>query len=681
MKKLLLWLLGIIIGLLLLLYILLFSPIGNAIFKPIIQSQINAHSPVPLKLDTFSLGLTSTHIVLSNGEKLTIDLSGGYNLFTLNVDLALLVDANDISLFGDMVGVELAGSFEARAKAQGKVFETLNINLTSDIAKSKTALALTLENLTPTAIIADISALRIDEALAMGGVKPYVSGILGLKANIKGDTNAQSKANALSGQANLAITQGVFSQALIQKDFDITIPRTSFTANANAIFDTDKIKHNLAFNANVGKILSSGTTQIAPLLTKSTYSVSLSDISAFTPLLGTKVRGALRSSGEVVGGMESMKITGASDIAESSTTYTALLESLAPQRVAFDTKGLKIERILYMLYLPQFITGVENASGEIWDFDKGISAQVTSSLKGLVQGAVVQKELGLAMPNTPFSYKSNARLQKGVGEADFTLDSSLAEMVLNPIKINTSSSAISTPYIIKIPNLKALKFLTGVELAGSFEASGRAKISDTIQADFQTTSLGGKIDASLQGDEFRAKLDDIDTIALLKMLQYPQVFSAKANGELNYNLTKESGNLRAVLSHGHFMKTDLTNAIQRHTNTDITGLLFEGVGVDSAIEKLKLTSKFGAKSGDFSMMGENILIDLERSTINAKLKTAIKGDSVDVNINGAINAPKVDIDFSALAKKKAEQALKNELNKQIDKHKDPALDMLKGIFK
>lgn len=675
MKKLLLWLLGIILGLLLLVYILLFSPIGNAIFKPIVQSQINTHSPIPLKLDIFSLGLTSTHIVLKHDEKLIIDLHGGYNLFTLGVDLGLLVDANDVSLFGDMVGVDLAGSFEVRAKAQGRVFDTLMVSATSDIAKSQSTLHLTLENLTPTAITADINALRIDEALAMGGIKPYVSGILGLKADISG------KDNAFSGQANLAITQGIFSQALIQKDFDITIPRTSFTTNASAIFNADTIKHNLAFNANVGKILSSGTTQIAPLLTKSTYVINLSDISAFTPLLGMKVRGALRTDGEVVGGMESMKITGQSDIAESSTTYSALLESFAPQKLTFDIKGLKIERILSMLYLPQVFAGVENTSGEIWDFDKGMSAQVTSSLNGIIQGAVVQKEFNLAMPNTPISYKSNARLLKGVGEADFTMDSTLAEMVLNPIKINLNSTTISTPYIIKIPNLKALKFLTGIELAGSFEASGRAKIGDIIQADLQTTSLGGKIDANLQGDEFSAKLDNIDTIALLKTLQYPQVFSAKANGDLTYNLAKESGNLRAVLSHGHFMKNDLTQAIQRYTNVDVTGLLFEGVGVDCAIDKFKLTTKFGAKSGDFSMRGDNILIDLERSVINAKLKTAIKQDSVDVNINGAINAPKVDVDFSELAKKKVGETLKKELNKQLDNNKDPALNMLKGLFK
>lgn len=677
MKKLLLWLLGILVALVLLVYIFVFSPIGNAIFKPIVQSQINKHSPLPLTLDRFSLGLTSTHIVLKNGEKLIIDLSGSYNLFTLGVDFDLFVDANDISLFGEMAGIELAGAFEVRAKAVGKVFDELVVSATSDIARSTSVFNATLYDLMPTKITAQISAMRIDELLAMLGQKPYVSGVLGLQADI---TGTQDKEPNFNGQATLAITQGGFSQELIQKDFDIEIPRTSWNANLSAIFDMDNVKHNLVFNANVGRIISSGDTQLSPLLTKSTYSINLSDISAFTPLVGTKIRGAFRTNGEVIGGASQMKISGKSDIAESNTTYSALLESFSPKKIAFDSKGLKLEQVFFMLYLPKYATGLEDASGEIWDLDKGISAQVISSLKGMVIGDTIKREFDLAMPNTPFSYKSNVRLQKGVGEADFILESSLANLALNPIKIDLSSTTIATPYTITIPSLKALKFLTGIELIGKLEANGKVKIAQSIEADFHTQSLGGQLDAKLNGDDFSAKLNDLDTLSLLKMAQYPQIFSAKANGELTYNLAKQSGNLHAVLSQGHFMKNDLSNLLQQYVKFDLTGLVFNSVGIDSQINKLNLVSTFSAKSGDFSMHGDNILTDLEKGTINAKLKTAIKQDSVDVHINGALSAPQIEVDFSELVRKKASQAIQNEIDKQIDKHKDKAIDALKGLF-
>lgn len=677
MKKLLLWLLGILVALVLLVYIFVFSPIGNAIFKPIVQSQINKHSPLPLVLDRFSLGLTSTHIVLKNGEKLIIDLSGSYNLFTLGVDFDLFVDANDISLFGEMAGIELAGAFEVRAKAVGKVFDELVVSTTSDIARSTSVFNATLYDLMPTKITAQISAMRIDELLAMLGQKPYVSGVLGLQADI---TGTQDKEPNFNGQATLAITQGGFSKELIQRDFDIEIPRTSWNANLSAIFDMDTIKHNLVFNANVGRIISSGDTQLSPLLTKSTYSINLSDISAFTPLVGTKIRGAFRTNGEVIGGASQMKISGKSDIAESNTTYTALLESFSPKKIAFDSKGLKLEQVFFMLYLPKYATGLEDASGEIWDLDKGISAQVISSLKGMIIGDTIKREFDLAMPNTPFSYKSNVRLQKGVGEADFILESSLANLALNPIKIDLSSTTIATPYTITIPNLKALKFLTGIELLGKLEANGKVKIAQSIEADFHTQSLGGQLDAKLNGDDFSAKLNDLDTLSLLKMAQYPQIFSAKANGELTYNLAKQSGDLHAVLSQGHFMKNDLSNLLQQYVKFDLTGLVFNSVGIDSQINKLNLVSTFSAKSGDFSMHGDNILTDLEKGTINAKLKTAIKQDSVDVHINGALSAPQIEVDFSELVRKKAGQVIQNEIDKQIDKHKDKAIDALKGLF-
>ncbi|OHU85884.1 hypothetical protein BKN38_00340 [Helicobacter sp. CLO-3] len=686
MKKLLLWILGILLGLLLLIYILVFSPIGNAIFKPIIQSQIDKYSPLPLKLETFSLGLTSTEIIIKNDPKLIITLKGDYNLFTLFIDLGLNVDANDISLFGDMVGVPLAGAFEVDSSAKGKVFETLEIKAKSDIAESNTTLDITLDNLTPTKIFADIRALQIDEVLAMIGQKPYINGSLDLDADILGKVakNEQNEdALEFDGKALLKITNGSFSQKLIAQDFDISVPKTDFTTTLDAIFNMDKVTHKFAFNSNIGSITSSGATTIANLATKSTYGINLTDISAFTPIIGMKVRGAFATNGNIIGDMNDLKISGKTNLADSATTYTASLKSFAPEKITFDLQNLKIEELLYMLYQPIYITGRENAKGEIWDLDKGISASVISTLKGTTQNAAIKKEFDLDMPNTPFSYASEANIKRGVGEAKFVFDSGIAQVNLPKIEIDINKIDIKTPYTAKIPNLKKLKFLTGIELAGAFEANGSAHIAESIQADFHTTSLGGSVDALLKGDDFTAQIKELDLVSLLKMAQYPQVFSAKVNGDLAYNIAKESGNLKAKLSSGRFLQNKLTDALKQYAKFDATGLIFNDIALNSDIKGMTLNSSLDMKSGDFAMNGENIKTDLEKSTINAKLKTAIKGDSVDVNINGAINSPKVDIDFSKLVQKKAEQAVQKEIEKQIDKNPEvqKAVGALKGLFK
>ncbi len=645
MKKFLLWFFGIIIGLLLLIYILVFSPIGNAIFKPVVQSQIDKYSPVALKLEKFSLGLFSTDIILKNDPRLVIELNGSYNLFTLNLDLALNVDANDISLFGDMVGVPLSGAFQIDTKIQGKVFDTLAINVISDIAKSNTKIDAELTSLNPSKILASIKNLHIDEILAMIGQKPYITGLLGLQADVSGNENLE-----FDGKALLQVSEGVFSQSLIQKDFGVAIPKTNFGISLDALFDMDTINHNFVFDSNIGKILSAGASKIKTLSTQSTYNINLSDLSVFTPLIGMKVRGDFKTNGEVKGDMAQLQIQGSSDVANSKTSYQALLKDLAPTKATLTTSNLRVEKILYMLYQPQYVSGSENADIEIWDFDKGISAKVKSSLQGVTSNAVIKKEFDMDMPNTPFSYESNITLDKGVGGGDFNFYSTLADIKLPKISLDINKIHINAPYTASIPNLKKLKFATGIELAGKFDADGTFDMKDTIVADFHTSSLGGNINAKLAGDDFNAKIENLDLMSLLKTAQFPEIFSAKMNGDLTYNLASENGNLKAILSSGKFQKNQLTDALKTYLKFDATGLLFNDIKLNSDIKKLLLTSSLDMQSGDFSLNGKDIITDLEKSTIKAKLKVAIKKDAVDVNLNGNLTSPKVDIDFTNQAK-------------------------------
>ena len=69
MKKFLLWCLGIVLGLLLLIYVFVFSPIGNAIAKPILQSQITKYSPIALTLEEFSFGLKYINIKIAKEQQ------------------------------------------------------------------------------------------------------------------------------------------------------------------------------------------------------------------------------------------------------------------------------------------------------------------------------------------------------------------------------------------------------------------------------------------------------------------------------------------------------------------------------------------------------------------------------------------------------------------------------------
>lgn len=663
------WSAGIVVGLLLLVYVLVFSPIGNFIFKPVVQSQIDKYSPVPLTLSTFSVGLTGLEIVIKNEPKLEITLKGDYNLFTLKIDTALNVNASDISLFDEVAGMPLSGAFVLEASAKGKVFGALSAQAHSNIAKSKTDIKVELQNLNPLKIYADIAHLELAEVLAMIGQKPYVEGVLSLDADIVGNENME-----FSGKNILEIKQGDFSQRLIAKDFGIQVPKTTFTIHQESIFDKKDIKQDFVFDSNVGKIKLSSTSNIESFDTKGVYSIVLSDISAFTPLLGMKVRGALRTDGSIEGGLENILIAGKTDIADSASTYSASIVKSALAKVKFDTQNLRIEKLLYMIYQPQYISASVGGKAEAWDFDKGISTQANFSLKGVTSNLVIKKEFDLDMPNTPFSANLNAKLDKGVGNANLIFDSNLARLNVPNIAIDLHKGVYSSPYNAILPDLKKLKFATKIELVGKFEANGDFALSENLKATFHTKSLGGNVDAELNGDNFNAKIKEVDLDSVLSMAQIQKVFSSKVNGDLAYNTASEKGTLKARLDNGRFLKNQLTDTLKQYAKFDATGLVFNNISLNSDINKMVLNSALNMQSGDFSLSGQNIITDLEKSTINAKLKTTLKKDTLGIKLSGNLTSPKVELDLGELLKSRlgneVQKSVGKELEKTLDKHID-----------
>lgn len=682
MKKVLLWIVGIIVALFLLVFIVLFTPPGNALVKSIAQGQIDKYAPIKLDIETFSLGISSIDVAIAHSDKILITLNGDFSLFSQNLDLTLKVDAKDISVLGELVDTPLQGAFVINTTAKGSL-KALEIHTTSDIAQSFTDINVFLEDFTPTSIVAHIKDVQIKEVLAMAGFKPYMSGALQLEADIKGDADMNFNGNAL-----LNLTQGLVDSALIKKDFDVDVPKTTFIIALNAIFDIDKLNHDFSFNANIGNIHSSGSTLIKALTTQSTYDVALSDLSAFTPLVGMPIRGSFHTKGEVNGGTESLSIEGSSNIASSSTTYEATLTNLSPTQVKAQVKNLQLDTLLWMIYMPRYANMKLNLDSVVSDIDAGISTQTTLTLSGITNNAVMKKELELDMPNTNFTLKSDVSLTKGIGVANTSLDSDIAQVKLDKTDLNIKTLDIQMPYIAQIPNLKKLKFLTGIELAGDFKATGVAKMAnDALYADFHTQSLGGDINAKLDNTKLNATLKNVNTLKLFRIVQLPEVFSSDVNGDFDYDTLTQKGALKAVISNGKLMPNQITELANKYLKIDITKEVYEDAGLNATINQNIITTDIGLKSNNTAIYAQGASIDIDKSTINADVKFQIKDKYVYLKVRNNLASPNISIDASELIKAEASKAINKGVEKAIDKYikddkaKDGAQKLLNNLFK
>ena len=681
MKKFVLWILGIILALFVLIFCVLFTPPGNALLKPIIQGQIDKYAPIKLDLEKFSLGISSVELKIAHNDAIIITLGGDFSLFSQTLDLALKVDARDIAVLGELVDTPLQGSFVINTTAKGSL-EYLEVNTTSDIAKSFTDIRVTLQDFTPTAILANIKDAQIKEFLAMAGIKPYASGSLSLEADIKGDKDMNFNGNAL-----LQIAQGLVDSTLIKKDFDIDVPKTTFVTTLNALFDMDKLNHDFSFNGNIGNIHSSGQTLLKTLSTNTSYAVDLSDLSAFTPLVGMPIRGSFNTKGEVKGGMESLEIKGSSNIASSNTSYEAVLKNLAPDTIKAQVSNLKLDTLLWMIYMPRYADMRLNLNAVVSELDKGLSSKTDLTLTGTTNNAVMKKEFDLDMPNTKFNLTSGVVLKQGIGEANSKLDSDIANLNLAKTQINLKDSSFVVPYVATIPNLKKLKFLTGMELAGDFKAQGTAKLKDTLYADFSTQSLGGSIDAKLDNNKLFASLKDVNTLKLFSIAQLKPVFSSSMNGDFNYDTLTEKGTLKAVLSNGKLMPNEITQLAEKYLKTDITKEAYEDAGLNATIDKKLITTDIGLKSNNTAIYAQGASIDTEKGKINADIKFQIKDKYIYLKARDNLASPSLSIDASDLIKAEASKALSKGAEQAIDKYikddkiKEGAGKLLNNLFK
>ena len=67
-KKLFFWIVGACLTLALAGYVLLFTPLGHSLFKPLLQSKLDSLSPIRLEITEFELTFTTLNLVLKNGE-------------------------------------------------------------------------------------------------------------------------------------------------------------------------------------------------------------------------------------------------------------------------------------------------------------------------------------------------------------------------------------------------------------------------------------------------------------------------------------------------------------------------------------------------------------------------------------------------------------------------------------
>ena len=664
--KFLAWIGGFFLLILVAVYTVAFTSLGNGIVGPIIQTKIQEATKLDAKLSTFSLSMSDFEIVLELSKSNVITINGNYELFSQAFDIAYRVKLEAVQELKSLTNAPLVGRVFTEGRVKGDM-AFIEVDGVSDIAKSDATYHIELTDLNPTSIIAKVQKADLLSLLKLGGQKAYASAEINLDVNFK-----NIKPSQLDGDILLNTKDGKLDVELMKSDFNVSVPHTAFSMNFDAKLKGDDVDYKYLLNSNLAKISSSGKLVPEPLTLDIAYSVNVKELAVLKPITGADVRGPFRLNGSVKGEKAKLIVDGKSDVAASDTSFVAQLKNFKPATLKASMKNLRLKKVLYMVKQPHYADGIFSLDIDITDakMDSLNGTVISSVKKGLVDSKYMTKayEFKSPMPRTTFDMKTTTILNKNILDTELEFNSNLATLDVKRARYNISDASIVTDYKTKILNLDKLFFVTERHMKGLVTVNGELKKDKDLDFTAHSQVVGGVVDAKLHNDDFHADMKGLQTLEILDMLLYPNIFKSSLSGALDYNLAKQKGVMKADLSKGQFTKNQVLDLAKQYGKVNMYAEKFKGK-VNADINKEHIIASLDLKSNRSAIVTKNTKLNSKSKKINSKIDINADGNPLIITLKGDVNSPDVDIDAQKLIEKEATKAVTKEINK-----------LLKGFF-
>lgn len=403
------------------------------------------------------------------------------------------------------------------------------------------------------------------------------------------------------------------------------------------------------------------------------YRVGLEDLAALEPLTKQPLEGAFRTNGSISGSAEKMVVEGVSDVALSDTNYRIVLKDFQPDTVDASVNALKIAEVLKILKMPHYADGSLNATVKLRNAKMGeLDGTVMVELPdGLADSKVLSKAFEWGpMPKTTFTLRSDTVLKGSLADTKTLFSSTLAKFSAPDMHTDLENGSVKGSYRVDIADLDKLYFISNQHLLGGIRIDGTYKKDDHLALTANGDLCGGRFHANILDNELNATLKTMQTMKLLKMLTYPEMFASQFDAVVNYDTLAAKGTMNAKLTNGKFQRSDVLDLVQTFlVKGDIYKDALNGT-FDTVIVQEKINADLLLTSKKTSITSKNIKLDTKAKLIDAKIDIVANKNPLSFTLKGKIDDPKVTID--------ADKIIEKETEKLIEKGVD---QLLKNMFK
>ncbi|PAF47796.1 hypothetical protein BKH46_02890 [Helicobacter sp. 12S02634-8] len=313
-KRAVFYLLGTLLIVLSLIYALLFTQLGNDLFKPLVQSIINKHSPIAVYVQKFSLRPSQASIVLEypidkpkhkghkeQGYKILATFNGDFSLFSQNLHTQFYITAQNISDNKTDKSIPIAsgileGKFrDFKLKAQSNIADSATqIHATIKDFKLQTLTSTTNPKLQNLADLAEILELSPSIKSIQG-----IQGVLWIQADFTRNALNLLEGKILAHTSNAAFTPNT-PNALASHAPSPKSSKIKFDLNGQAIFKDAKLQTNIDLTSPIGSAKFKQIHWDIPHQSlHALYELSLPDLKSLSPLLKLHLNGTFNANGYI----------------------------------------------------------------------------------------------------------------------------------------------------------------------------------------------------------------------------------------------------------------------------------------------------------------------------------------------------------------------------------------------
>lgn len=594
-----------------------------------------------------------------------IQSNGSLEPDTLKSDIHYDLDIKELAFFKPITQSPIRGPFATSGKVTGDK-KLMRVQGTSNIANSDTSYNLSLKAMQPHQLKVTMANARLEKLIYMAGQPALAKGLLNIGINLD-----KLDPEDLRGKAKLAITQASFNSKTFKKEYQLKLPQTDFSSDVNVDLNGKVVSYLADFSSSLASIKSKGTLEPKTLALDASLNVAIAKLELLRAFTGAPLRGSMQLDATAKGDKKRLMVKGGAKIAEAKATFDAVLETFVPRTVHANITKMQLAKILYMVSQPHFADAVLDVKVDIPDARVGhLDGSITTAItKGQLDTKVLEKSFEFQkMPTTSFNAKTVSLLRKELIDTQVTFDSTLASLKVKRARFNVTNGSLHADYVTQIPNLDNLFFVTERHLKGSATINGALSKAKALDFDAHTKLFGGHIDAKLHNDDFHADMTQLNTLGMLQMLIYPEIFDATLNGKLDYNLAKKIGQMDAKLTKGHFTKNQMLDLIKQYAKIDLYSETFLST-VHSNIKQEHIRTNLDMRSNKSSIVGKQIYLNTKTKQLDAKLDVNANNNPIKVHLSGNVSKPNVKVDASKLI----ERELKKEAGKQLN-------HLIKGLF-